>query len=519
MGPEVSSQNFGAPTGSRARRSARLEQDKLDRFCEKGILWLVIGILVYSPLALGSVRPQEFVIVQWLTVAVLALWGFRFWINPKHRLLWPPVCWGVIAFMAYAVGRYLAADVEYVARQEMIKVLVYGFLFLAILHNLHQLDKVQLLGIILVCIGMVLGIYALIQYLTESDRIWGFVRPPGYHKRGSGTFFCPNHLAGYLEMLIPLGLAYTLTSRFTHVSKILLGYATLAMFTGVVVSISMGGWLSTILTVALFFIWLMRVRDYRMQGILIAGGLLVIAVCFVLVAELSPNRLNHLSVALQGDDIRIRLWKPTVAMWQNHFWFGTGPGHFDILFPQYRPGGNLAWEMQGRPEYSHNDYLNTLADWGLVGALLVLVTWLLFYWSVFRSWKFVQRASNDLSAKRSNKASFVIGGALGLLAILCHSFLDFNMHIPSNAILAVTIMALVSAHFRYATEKHWYTVHLPVRLLVSLLLLAGVGYLGTQAWQLTRESYWLTQAQKSPGRFAAAIGCFGKSLRNRPNEL
>jgi TPR repeat protein len=143
----------------------------------------------------------------------------------------------------------------------------------------------------------------------------------------------------------------------------------------------------------------------------------------------------------------------------------------------------------------HNDYLNTLADWGLVGAVLVAAAWGIFYWQVFRAWPFVQRTPNDLTSKRSNKASFVLGGALGLLAILIHSFLDFNMHIPANAMLAVTLMALVAGHFRFATERYWVTLHTPLRGVVTVVLLAALGYLGVETWRRTRECHWLVRAE------------------------
>ena len=48
-----------------------MEREQLDGWYEKGILGLILSILVYSPLAFGAVRPQEFVIIQWLTVAIL----------------------------------------------------------------------------------------------------------------------------------------------------------------------------------------------------------------------------------------------------------------------------------------------------------------------------------------------------------------------------------------------------------------------------------------------------------------
>jgi tetratricopeptide (TPR) repeat protein len=151
--------------------------------------------------------------------------------------------------------------------------------------------------------------------------------------------------------------------------------------------------------------------------------------------------------------------------------------------------------MQARPDRAHNDYINTLADWGLAGFLLILAAWALFYWDVFRSWSFVQRAPNDLGAKRSNKSTIVLGGALGLLAILLHSFVDFNMHIPANAIVAVTILALVAGHFRFATDNYWHTVRWPLRVAISLVLLAGIFYLSEQSWRRTAETAWLARAE------------------------
>src|SRR6266567_7788040 len=142
-----------------------MDRERLDGWCERGVLGLVLAILVYSPLALGSVDLPQFVVVEWLTVALLLVWGCRFWLNPKHRLLWPPVCWAVLLFMLYAVGRYRTADIEYVARQEMIKVLVYGFIFLAVLHNLHKQETTQVVGTVVIILGMLISLYALYQFL------------------------------------------------------------------------------------------------------------------------------------------------------------------------------------------------------------------------------------------------------------------------------------------------------------------------------------------------------------------
>jgi len=493
-----------------------MNRERLDGWCERGILGLVLAILVYTPLATGTVRPQDFVIVEWLTVGILLCWLCRFWVNPKHRLLWPPVNWAVVLFMLYAVARYLTADIEFVARQEMIKVLIYGFIFLAVLHNLHKQETTQIVGTTVIILGMLISLYALYQFLAGSERVWHFIRPEAYRQRGSGTFICPNHLAGYLELALPLGLAYTLTGRFTHVTKILLGYASLAIFTGIVVTISRGAWIATGITLVVLFYWLMRQRDYRLQSLFVLAGLITISLAILYTVRLSRNRTEALASLPETADLRWRIWGAATQIWQDHFWWGAGPAHFDYRFRQYRPAHD---QVQWRPVRVHNDYLNTLADWGTVGAALVAAGWLLFYWGIFRSWKFVQRAQNDLAGKRSNKSSFVMGGALGLLAVLLYSAVDFNMHIPATAILAATLMALVSGHFRFATEAYWHTVRWPMRGLITGGLMAGLLYLGKQSWQQTVECHWLAKAEASNEFSSEQIAALTKAYAAEPRNF
>jgi O-antigen ligase len=495
-----------------------MDREKLDAWCERSILWLVLAILITSPLFTGMVRPQDFVIVEWLTMLVLLVWLCRFWINPKHRLLWPPVCWLVVLFMGYAAVRYLTADIEFAARQEMIKVLIYGFLFLAILHNLHRLETTQIIAMCLICLATAISLYALLQFLTDSDRVWHFIRPATYHKRGSGTFIIPNSLAGYLEMLLPLALVFTLTARFGYLLKVWMGYAGLMIFTGILVTISRGGWIATGITLTVLFAWLLRYRDYRLQCLLVMTGLAAIATLFYFTARLSPNRLESIK-SIDTNELRLRLWEPAIEIWKQNVWWGGGPAHYDFLFRQHRPAKVFAEQTQVRPDRVHNDYLNTLADWGLVGALLIVAAWGSFYWGVFRSWKFVQRAQNDFATKRSNKSSFVLGGALGLFAILLHSFVDFNMHIPANAILAVSLMALVTAYFRFATEKYWHTVHGPMRMTLTLFLAGGVVYLGIQSWRRTIETHWLVQAEELPYYSKEQLSVLQKAFAVEPKNF
>ena len=497
---------------------ASVEREKLDLWCERGIVGLVLAILLYTPLATGAIRPQDFLIVQWLTIAVMVLWLIRFWINPQHRLLWPSVCWAVVAFMAYAVGRYFAADIEYTARQEVIKVIIYGSLFLAVLHNLHRLDMFQLLGLILIGVATAISIYGVIQFLTKSETVWHFIKPSNYFRRGSGTFINPNHFAGYLEMLLPLALAYTLTGRFGHVSRVLLAYASVVIFAGLMVSVSRGAWIATTATLLCLCVWLVRLRDYRWRMLSIVIVFAAMATLFVLKAEFSSERKTPISEVMSEGNIRVVLWQSAIQIWQDNFWIGAGPGHFDYRFRQYRPLGKYPDRVQIRPDRAHNDYLNTLADLGLIGALLVAAAWLLFCWDVIRGWKYVQREQNDL-ARRSSPSSFVIGASLGLLAILAHSFTDYNMHMPANAILVVTLMALVAGHFRFTTERYWHTVKTPLRVSITLILLAIIGWLGIETWKGSRERLWLGRAENQPYYSVERIAALEKAFAIEPDNF
>ena len=499
-------------SAQRKGRDGGLTRDRLDGWCEKGILGLVLTILVFGPLAMGAVNRWQFLVIQGLTLGVMALWALRFWINARPQLLWPPICWAVVAFVIYAIVRYCQADIEFVARQELIRILVYAFLFFAILNNLHRQEAGRIITLTLVFLGMAISFYAAYQFLTKSTGVWNLpIRYPG---RGSGTFVYPNALAGFLEMLVPLGLSHVLLGRLSHVTKIFLGYASLAMVAGVGVTLSRGGWAVTGMVLMVFCVVLLFQRHYRIQALLMLGVLLAIGAFTIPKARIMQQRIQSTFLSGRADDLRLAVWQPAIRMWQDHFWWGAGPAHFDYEFPQYRPV-----EIQARPVWAHNDYLNTLADWGVAGLALVASAWTLLYWGVFKGWKFVRGAPDDFARKTSNRFAFSVGASLSLLAILLHSAVDFNMQIPANAILAVALMALLSSQWRFATERFWFRAGNASKCLATLVLLAGLCYLGHEGWRSGREFFWFQQAGRAPEASNERITALEHAFQAEPKNF
>ncbi|MBI3881360.1 MAG: O-antigen ligase family protein [Verrucomicrobia bacterium] len=472
---------------------------QLAGWCQWAVLGLIVAILLYGPLAMGAVRAPEFLVIQFATLGVLALWVVRCWLDPECRFHWPPVCWAVLAFVLYAVVRYLQADIEYAARFELVRVLVYAVIFFALLNNATHREAPQVVSFALLAVAMGIAAYGIYQWATESNTVWGFARPAGYAKRGSGTFICPNHLAGFLELLAPLGLAYVVGGRIGHLAKILIAYATLVLLAGIAVTVSRAGWIAAGAGLVVFLLAALREPRYRLPALLLTVALAATAVIFSMRSDYLQRRLEKISDTEweSSGGIRLNIWKAAVKMWQTSPWVGVGPAHFDARFREFRPE-----TVQPRPLYVHNDYLNTLADWGVVGLALVLATVALTGWGVVRSWKFLQRPPNlDFTAKRgernrqhSNRAAFVLGASAGVFALLVHSFFDFNMQIPANAILAIALLALLASHQRYATERDWWRGGILAKLAFTLAALALIGLGAWEGRRLGREDALLRQA-------------------------
>ena len=496
-----------------------MDRETLDMWCERGILGLVLGILIFAPLAFGVVDAWAFLVVQALTLGMLLVWTLRLWVSPKPQLLWPPLCWVVLGFTLYAVARYFTADIEYVARKEMIQVVIYAFLFYAIVNNLYRQEFSQIISFTLIFLAMGISAYAIFQYLSHSERVWNLVAM--YPGRGTGTYISPDNLACLLAMILPLALAYMLAGRITPMTRIMLGYAALVILVGIAVTFSRGGWMAcaaALLALLGIFITnrLHRLPALVLAVVLLAGGSIFFAKYLTHTGSYMQRVgrvLDNQSAAVDYLDMRRDLWVVAIQMWRDNFWWGAGPAHFNYRYPVYRPA-----RIQMQPDRAHNDYLNLLADWGTTGGIITLAGMAVFGAGLWRTRNHVRRAEKEFKSGHSNRFAFFIGAAAGLLALAVHSVADFNLHIPANAILGVTLLALLSSNLRFATEAYWFNLRLPLKLLATLALVTGIYYLSVQEFRHGRETLWLTRAGYlpffSPERAAALEKAFAADPQN-----
>lgn len=495
-----------------------MARKNLDWWCERGILILVSAMLVFAPLAFGAVDLWAILVVQSVTVLVLVLWGARLWLSRRGKILWPPLAWVVLAFMAYAVGRYFTADIEYVARLELNQVLIFGFLFLALMNNLRGQEETEAVSFTMIGVGTFCACYAVVQILRHSNRVWNEVSP--YLDRASGTYISPNNLANLLAMLLPLTLAFLLVGRLGIFARIFLGYAAVAMAAGLAVTFSRGGYLAAAAGIVLVLGILLFHGNHRLRALLllltllISGGLFVRGYLSKTYAYV--HRVNNPDVTatkVLDTSSRLQMWQAAAEMWRDHLWFGVGPDHYDYRFREYRPE-----TIQSRPDRVHNDYLNLLADWGVAGGVIVLVGGGIFVIHLRKTWPHVRREENAFGTGQSNRFAFFLGAIGGVTALAVHSVVDFNLHIPANALVGVALLALVASNVRFATEQHWLRLRRPMKVVFTIMLVGVAVYLTSQVWRVGGETYWLARAARQPIFSTPRAEALGKAFKREPNN-
>ena len=224
--------------------------------------------------------------------------------------------------------------------------------------------------------------------------------------------------------------------------------------------------------------------------------------------------LDGSSTATDHLDMRRDLWLAAVQMWRDNFWWGVGPAHYNYRYPEYRTE-----RIQMQPDRVHNDYLNLLADWGTVGGIITLAGMSIFAAGLWQTRKHVRRPENHFGSSMSNRFAFFFGASAGLLALAVHSVVDFNLHIPANAIVGVTLLALLSSNLRFATEKFRLNIRLPLKTLALFILVGGIAYLGAQEFSRSRETLWLARAELLPNFSPEKADALEKAFAAEPQNF
>jgi O-antigen ligase len=306
----------------------------------------------------------------------------------------------------------------------------YVGLFFIVIHTVHTREQQLFIVYFIVTMAVVLSLIGLLKRfdLLPVD-LWNY---PIHRKSISvaGTYGNRNHLAGYLEMAIPLMFGLFLIRHRTLSGVLLLSYLALFLIVTHILTLSRGGWISLTFALLFFVITLLSQQRFANKKLLIGIVFATISVFFIILS--STDAVQRLLTLTEEDTYvdlsgRSHAWTGVLAMIAHHPLFGTGPGSFATFFTQFQPAG-----LNTRFYYAHNDYLQILAEVG--GAVIVPFFWLLY--------GFCREVCKKLRHRSRQTWGITLGASTGVVALLVHSFSDFNLYIPANAILFTVLVAL-----------------------------------------------------------------------------
>jgi O-antigen ligase len=141
-----------------------------------------------------------------------------------------------------------------------------------------------------------------------------------------------------------------------------------------------------------------------------------------------------------GGPSRMSIWRDALPLIQHHPWLGTGLG----TFPMAYTSGQTAFLAQF-VNHAHNDYLELAADFGIPTAFILFATIFLILARAVRTF---------LLSGRDFERVIALGCVGSIVAILLHSFADFNLYIPANALLFSAILGLgITGHVTNSNRR------------------------------------------------------------------
>ena len=315
-------------------------------------------------------------------------------------------------------------------------------------------------------------------------------RMEGHAFRARGFYWNANHLAWLLNFAGAFALSIGVWGRVSLWPRLLLLYGAAMFFAVGILTQSRGGVLGAVAALAVFVI-------ISARGLLLGAwgsrgrmfGLVALALLVTLGAAWQAYESSDLAqyrMLKAGEETyRTTVWKTAFRQWQGEPLVGTGLGTFTNFARQYRLRSDALDDI-----FAHNDWVQALAEIGLIGVGLGFCVLLVHLSSGWRS--VVVDLRQRIAAGGSPvslKAAIQMGAMSSLAAFAVHSFFDFNMQVPANALLGCVSMAiLASPGRRFSSERISVFAS---RLAITSALAAAIG-LGLSSWNcLNSELAWI----------------------------
>jgi len=393
-------------------------------------------LLAFAVLSFGAVEEWSQAILEVGASLRLVLWAVRQYRLKTEHLYFPSELPPLLAFALLAIAQLVLHRTasHYDTRVELQLLLTY--MILLFLMSQAYTRKSHWRGLIwfLMVLGFLVSIFAVLQYLTSNGKLY-WIREIRSGVIPFGPYVNRNHFAGFAEIVIPMALVPLVLGKVRRERLFLAVLFALVPIVALILSASRGGIVSFAMQMVILFLLLLSRRVHSRHALV--GGLVVLGAAMAV----SWIGVHQVVERFRGTDTlevsagkRSAMRKDTWRLFLDHPVLGTGLGTFEMVFPPYDSlyDGKIV-------NHAHNDYLEALAETGLVGGLCCL-------------WFLGVLLRNSLKGLAELGTSFGsvlnLSGLVACSGFLVHSLVDFNLHVPANALLFFVCvhLAIVRLH-------------------------------------------------------------------------
>jgi O-antigen ligase len=395
-----------------------------------------VGICVlvaFAVLAHGAVEPWSEAVLEVGAAALLLLWAWKVWSDGEFKVVWNPLLWPLLGLWGVTALQLATGITVYpfLTRIELLKYTALLALFFLCVQSYRTLEHWHGFVWFLLILGFAVSLFAILQHFTFNGKLY-WVRELRYGGIPFGPYVNRNHFAGLMELLIPPGLAILVLRAERRDQLPLVTLFTLLPIGALFLSASRGGIMSFLAEIGLLAVLIALRRREGKE--LVAAGLVVI-LAMALVSWLGIGRALERFASYKSLEVsegrRVEMLHGTWRIFLDHPVAGTGLGTLQEVFPLYETiyDGLIV-------NHSHNDYAEVLAETGAIGGLCGLAFLILLAWT---GWK-------TIAAERQvMNLAFHAGALVACFGLLVHATVDFNFHIPSNALIFLLQAALATS--------------------------------------------------------------------------
>jgi len=399
------------------------------RFVRVGIC----ALLAFGVLAFGAVEEWAQAVLQVGAAILLVFWALRLYRRKSEQLMIPPEFLPLSAFALVVVVQWvfrLTAS-RYYTRSELQLLALYMIVVFLMAQAYSRTSHWRSFLWFLMSLGFFVSIFGILQHLTFNEKLYWF-RPMRFGGLPFGPYVNRNHFAGFAEMVIPVALVPLVLGKVRRERLFLVALFALVPIVALFLSASRGGIVSFVVEIVVLAL-LLLVRRIRGRNVIV-GGIVVLA-AMMMVSWIGVQQVLQRFSGIQSLEVsvgkRTAMRQDTWRLFLDHPVIGTGLGTFEMVFPPYDSlyDGKVA-------NHAHIDFLEALAETGVAGGLCCA-----FFLGVLLL--NAMKGLADLGT--SFGAALNLSGLIACVGILVHSLVDFNLHIPANALLF-----FVSAHMATA---------------------------------------------------------------------